>query len=308
PKHPRNMVVFSVNCDPDLFADKPDEPTVAKFEFNKVKKLIEAHPKIKGIYVDSVCGWVARTMDFRRDHFPYADYPLTYDDATGRPCIAGTIVMVEFLKGLGNLLHPGDRYVFPNLGTWKKHCWHYFVTDVVGLEGRAIDLPRLRYSRTMAYHKPTLRLDYIVLGTKETALATPEGLELFFKRCAVYGIHPSVGRYCDKVYEKRTGLYKKYLPVIRTLSAAGWEPVTHATSGEAILVERFGPKEGTVLFTVYNEGTEQTRATLSVDLPALGLKRIASAKELLTGATLDPANIALTLPPDGLGVVELRVE
>ncbi|MEW6355250.1 MAG: hypothetical protein AB1696_02915 [Planctomycetota bacterium] len=308
PKNPVNMVVFSVNCDPDLFADKPDEPTVARFEFEKVKKLTEENPKIKGIYVDSTCGWVARTMNFRRDHFAYTDYPLTYDGATGRPCIDGVVSMHEFLEELGRRLHAGDRYVFPNLGTWNKICWHYFVTDVVGLEGRTIEFPRLRYARTLAYQKPTLRLDYMILGTKETDLATHDGLELFFKRCAVYAIHPSVGRYCDKVYEKCSDLYKKYLPVIRTLGAAGWEPVTHATSGEGIVVERFGPKDGAVFFAVYNEGKEQTRAALVIDLSAIGLKRIASAKELLTDATLDPANITLALPPDGLGVIELKVE
>jgi len=206
-------------------------------------------------------------------------------------------------------LHPGNRYVFPNLGTWKKHCWHYFVTDVVGLEGRAIDLPRLRYSRTLAYQKPTLRLDYMVLGTRETALATREGLELFFKRCALYGIYPSVGRYCDKVYEKFPELYKTYMPVIRQLGAAGWEPVTHAASEDPeVEIERFGPRGGKLFLAVYNRSKETRQVRLTVDTDALGLKAVSAMTELLSGKGLPPAkHVALSLPGDGLQVLALSV-
>ena len=310
PKHPINMVVFSVNCDPDLFADDPARPTVGRIELANVQRLVDKHPRIGGIYVDSTSGWVTRTQNVRRDHLPYTDYPLTYDEANGRPCIDGRNSTFEFLRELGRVLHSGNRLVFPNLGCGRDVCWLYFVSDVVGLEGRALDLGTLRYCRTLAYQRPTLRLDYILLGTRETPLAKRQGLELFFKHCALYGIYPSIGRYCDKTYEQFGDLYRTYMPILRRLGTAGWEPVTHAASNDdAVAVERFGPKDGELLLALYNKSSKQERrARLSVDLGSLGLTRIVQATELVTGKTITVTGAACVLGPDELRVLAMKVE
>jgi len=309
PKNPINMIVFSVNCDPDLFADK-DVSTVGKFELAKVRRLLKEHPLIDGIYIDSGSGWVSRYLNFRRDHFPYVDVPLTYNPASGMAAIDGRFCVYEFLKALGDILHPSGRLVFPNLGCTYRVPWHYYVCDVCGLEGRAVDLRSMRYFRTMAYHKPALRLDYIVLLGRERPLATREGLETYFERCTSLGIYPSIGRYCDKTYKKFPDLYKTYMPILRQLGAAGWEPVTHARcSADGVAVERFGPRGGKLFFTIYNETDKPVRAGIEIDLQSLGLKKVTSAGELVRGGSV-PASpkIEIELPPEDLRVISLAVE
>ncbi len=97
--------VFSTNCDPDLMADE-GKLNVGRWTLDVVRRLINQEPRIGGIYVDSAAGWVARYLNVRRDHFPYADYPLTYVEETGELAIDGRFSVVEFLRGLGDLLHP----------------------------------------------------------------------------------------------------------------------------------------------------------------------------------------------------------
>lgn len=150
----------------------------------------------------------------------------------------------------------------------------------------------------------------IVLDAKETDLAQRKGFELCFRRGALYGVYPSVGRYCDRTYRDFSEVYKTYMPILRRLGAAGWEPVTHAGSGDKkIAIERFGPRNGEVLFALYNEGPEPREANLSVDLSALRLKRVLSTTELVGGGELPAAEKqVLSLRPDELKVVALKVE
>jgi hypothetical protein len=136
------------------------------------------------------------------------------------------------------------------------------------------------------------------------------GLELFFKRCALYGIYPSIGRYCDKTYEQFPDIYKTYIPILRKLGAAGWEPVTHAsTAADKIVIERFGPKDGSLFFTVYNESDREKQIVLSIDLPSLGVKKIAAASELVTHEEIKAGDkLSLSLRPDELKVLALNKE
>jgi hypothetical protein len=218
--------------------------------------------------------------------------------------------MVEFFRGLGGLLHPSNRLVFPNHGCGRNIPWHYFVCDVVGLEGRAVDIPSLRYFRTLSYQKPALRLDYMGLLGIETQLSTREGIEQYFKRCTLFGIYPSIGRRCEEAYQKFPDLYKTYMPILRRLGAAGWQPRTFAScSDEKILMERFGPKEGQLFFTVYNDSDAQLSPRIRLDVELLGISSIQNATELVTGKPL-PASpeLSLTISPEEVSVIALSVK
>jgi hypothetical protein len=306
PKNPINMVVFSTNPDPDLMADQ-DKLNVGKYTLDQISTMIAGEPRIGGIYVDSCAGWVARYLNLRRDHFAYADYPLTYEEETGRVGIMGATSVVEFLKGLGELLHREGRVVFPNISSGRRFCWYYFFCDVCGLEGRQHDLVSMAFFRSTAYHKPTLRLDYLGLLGTETALSTREGIEEYFKNCIAYGVYPSIGRRADEAYERFRGLFDAYMPPLRTIGAAGWEPVTLARleGGEGAVIERFGPAQGKVYFTVYNPTDEAIAPRATVDEATLGAG-VGPARDLVTGESL-ALDEPLNLQPGRLMAIEIEL-
>lgn len=90
--------------------------------------------------------------------------------------------------------------------------------------------------------------------------------------------------------------------------AAGWEPVTHArVDAEGVRVERFGPAEGTVYFTVLNEGVEPVSCHFRIDFAGLGVSEFAQMTELLSGKTGMGGRALLHLRPGDLLVFAQEV-
>ncbi|MCD6360022.1 MAG: hypothetical protein J7M38_04095, partial [Armatimonadetes bacterium] len=224
------------------------------------------------------------------------DFPLTYEDDTGRLAIDGRFSVVEFLRGLGEVLHPGGRVVFPNMSCSRRVAWYYFVSDVCGLEGRHHELPLLAFFRSMAHHKPALRLDYLEVMGHRTAISDAEGMEEYFRNCATYGVYPSIGRRCDEAYERYRDLFEAYMPALRAIGAAGWEPVTHARfeGAREVIVERFGPARGRLYLTVHNPGDQEVSGGLLVDAGALGVTGGKTARDLLSGETVQLDRMSLS--------------
>ncbi len=302
PDPPIYNVVFPVNPDPDL-------PSGAD-EMARIRTLAEM-PDVGAVYTDSGSAWSARYLNFRADHFPYADLPLTYDDETGRVAIFGKSPPVEHWRAMGEILHPVGKLIFPNLGHAMADPWSWFAVDICGCEQGSTHTQFLNYSRTLAYHKPVLFLGYLQLRGRDTFLAEREGFLNHVRRCALMGIMPSIAireGYLE-FYERDGDIYRLYIPIIKRLSAAGWEPVTHATvEAENVRVERFGPSEGMVFFTVLNEGAEAADCTLSMDLPALGGAGVGAVTELVTGEPLPSrSGIPLHLDAGELAVVAVEL-
>ena len=311
PKNPINMVVFSVNCNPNLFADT-DALTPAKDDLSRVTQRLATNPEIAGVYLDSMTGWSGRKLNFRRDHFRYETIPLTYDDVSGRVAIHGKFDGVQFLKGLGEVLHPTGRLVFQNLGHAPEYAWYWFYGDVCGCEGAFRGLSDAQYDffRASACQKPVLLLDYATVVGRSTGLDTRTGMEKYFKYATAYGFYPAIGRHCDKAYQDHKDLYDTYIPIIKRLSAAGWKPVTGArTSADGVRLERFGPHEGTMYLTVFNPTDKSKLADVTWQLDVLGWRNVRHVTSLLTGEAIDAGtSFALDLPPMGLEVLCVRSE
>src|SRR5581483_2122316 len=118
------------------------------------------------------------------------------------------------------------------------------------------------------------------------------------QRSLFYGIYPSMfsvnaadSPYWQNPnwYNRDRPLFKRYIPIIKRLSAAGWEPITYARSANpAVYVERFGPR----LFTMLNASRQPQETTLTIDLRALGLPAAPPrVTNLLTGAEV-PARLS----------------
>jgi len=214
---------------------------------------------------------------------------------------------VQFLKALGEVLHPTGRLVFQNLGHVPGYTWYWFYGDVCGCEGAFRGLSDEHYNlfRASACQKPVLLLDYPTVIGRSTGLDTRAGMEKYFKYATAYGFYPAVGRHCDKAYQEHKDLYDTYIPIIKQLSAAGWEPVTGATaSADGLRLERFGAREGTTYLTAFNSTDKPVLGAITFQLGVLGWQKVSRVTSLLSGDTLGTeATFGLELPPMGLEVV-----
>src|ERR1019366_10580077 len=108
--------------------------------------------------------------------------------------------------------------------------------------------------RTMSYRKP-----YLLLMNTNFDKFTAPMVEKYFNRSLFYAVYPSMFSadaathpYWEtpRWYNRDRPLFKKYIPVIKRLSAAGWEPIPYAHTGDAkVYVERYGNR----LFAVLND-------------------------------------------------------
>jgi hypothetical protein len=123
-------------------------------------------------------------------------------------------------------------------------------------------------------------------------------LPSFFSPNASTGVYWSR----PELYNRDRPLFKRYIPVIRRIAEAGWQPLTWAQSNdEAIWVERYG-NEQEAFFTVFNAGDQIKEAVVRVDLGRVLGGRAGKAELLLP----TPGPIALS--PSGEVRVRLEPE
>ena len=106
--------------------------------------------------------------------------------------------------------------------------------------------------------------------------------------------------------ERGRPFFKKYIPIIKQISQAGWQPVTYATTNlKTIRIERFG--EGKKLFfTIRNNGKIDSDCIVSFDLQALGLDKY-SAFEMISQQSLKVKshNIFIKVPAGRTKVIQI---
>jgi hypothetical protein len=307
PAKPIYNVVYSVNCSPSLFADRPEVPTVGRFELDAITAMLDGNAALDGVYLDSVSGWVSRMKNFRREHFPYVEHPLSYAAVTGQAAIPGWLHTYDFLVACRRLLTPRGKVVFPNVGRGLRLPFLYFASDVIGLESgllRGDYAERLPFYRSMAGRKPVLDMEYLEVHGKPTEFGDRTGFERFWKWCLLYGVQPSIGRSCVEAYDQFGDIYDRYRDALRAVGRAGWQPVTHGTVSAPGLIERFGAASDGLLFTVFNPDREQThRVTVAIDWAALGMETPEQLIDLLTGAPVNAVDPACELAPEEIVVL-----
>ncbi len=259
-----NSFTFPLNANPRLFEDS-DKTTIAKVLLAQVAEQHEAIPNLDGSYVDSLGAW-GSYLNYRHEHFAYAQTPLTYDPANGRPVISNRFALLEFLWSLRDYLHESGKLLFAN-GVHQNRRFHFFALDIMGVEGRGY----LEQKRVMAHQKPFLLLIYNIQDD-------PAQMEHYYHLCTFYGIYPSFANMrvytTPDAYAPVADLNNRFVPVLRAITGAGWQPITYARSSDAdVWLERWGPdEEGAVYLTVYNSAGDERRATLSIEAGNLGLE------------------------------------
>jgi hypothetical protein len=232
-----------------------------------------------GIYYDSIGGpWAGMQMqNFRRDHMPYVDVPLTFDHKSGKVTITHGFSAIKYARYCTGQAHEEGR---PTMGNADAGYFFPFMAPLLDMAGAGesyeyhVDFSDLREMRAQMDQKPLSFLNNNELKDPAKAEATMDALLL-------YACYPGATNVGQMIAERQ--LYRAYIPIYNALGAAGWNPVPYAhvngesdPAGTAAWCERFGSRQSGYFFTIRNPG-KAAELTLSLDLKALGLDKASFA-------------------------------
>ena len=251
-----------------------------------------------GIYIDSVAN-AQNLVNYDPKRIQNANYPLLFD-TRGRPVVLMLQNTLAFLLHLSEVVLAPHNGVLMGNGPYYPETQYRFapVFAVSGGEtfwfdpakGRDFtptDHALLSLHRVMAYQRPYLPLqDSDFFNWSYEMSSQYHQVELTFGMWPGYFSGDAADNtYFDNEtwYNRDRPLFRRYVPVLREINLAGWEPQTSAMVATAsppaksrVWVERFGPTaEGIVYFTVRNEGRPDLAKSLVlmvVDGTALGLE------------------------------------
>ena len=291
--------IFNLSADPDI-SEPPYTVNQATYEWNASSMATyTSYPGLDGEFLDSFSVW-ATVLDLRRSHFAAVDEPLTFQatepHALGVPTVFSTIKFARWLRGQ----LPAGKYLIANsmlMGApWGSDLMDFMGHEVnwVKYSGSGYDVvpesdERLSYNRAMSYQRPYGLLMNTNFNNMSYAL-----VERYMRICLFYGIYPSMfspnasqNNYFETpaLYQRDRPLFKKYIPLIRNINAAGWEPLTLASSDdEDVYLERFGDGTGRLFFTLRNTAAEARYVSVRLDRVGLGLSGQITVRSLLLGS------------------------
>ncbi len=273
----KKSVAFKSNPSPYLFADQ-DVPTIGKVSTRLLDEWIKQYPSVDGVIVDSLgANWPA-TPNYRRDHFAYAQYPLTFDPQ-GRLFLHNETSHYEWVRYEKEKLDAQGKFLFANgIYTYlTKVPEHYLAKDKDAKikVGRFFVSALLDGSTSEAGTRATTERVQdvrIMMGRKLGNLTnvdwqdSPEKVEQFYNRALAYGIFASNemkyggnGEYVEGVNEgipylnSKDGYYRYkdlsdwFLAQVTLLNKAGWHPETNATvtagGNDNVHLERFRQRQ-----------------------------------------------------------------
>jgi len=271
--------------------------------------------RLDGEYLDSLEGYVTANLNYRRDHFRYSTVPLSFATDTHQPALFKGLAVYEFTRWFAVDVHRLGKLTFAN-GVPYRFTFLCPWLDVLGTEtdwlagGKYQPAPDAQMSlwRSMAGAKP-----YLLLMNTDFDAFTADRVERYFQRSLFYGMWPGMFSHNaadnpywqnPKWYDRDRALFKKYLPLVKRVAEAGWQPVTLAAcDNPRIWVERFGAwSDARVYFTLFNDTAERQSGVLRLDS-----RRHAAGVEIVSGAALPQAEaIPVTLAPQAVAVFELR--
>jgi len=297
---------WPLNPDPDLTSPN-------SFELHRDYWIRHRLDETDGVYIDSVTafdgvgGWENR----RAEHLALSDSPLTFSWADGGPAQLAPQAQAELLEPIASEIRSGGRVMMFNLFPPAMR-FHAHNADVMGSEVTQLvesdALSRIR--RTLAGHRIVSNL--LQWGWDLPTYITYEEMEEFIRGQLFWGFYPAVSsaggpmnggapdRYFlhPELYERDRPLFQLYIPVVRALSSAGWEPITNATAIPMADTERFGDfSRGAVLLTVRGPEGAALEAEVTLDLTACGLSNECWPLETREIVTDQPLAIELLSDP-----------
>jgi hypothetical protein len=303
--------VWSMNSSPGVQGDVTDFKNKWNADLKEALYGKGRKGDLDGEYVDSSEGYVTAELDFRREHLAVAQAPLTFSADEFKPAVFRGLIAYEYVRAIAEDVHDMGKLMMAN-GTPGRLCWLAPWLDVLGTETdwnpggkwRPMSDEELLYRRVLCGPKP-----YCFLMNTDFTAFPHELVEKYMKRCLACGMFPgffsqnaSEGHYFSQpaLYNRDRGLFKKYVPLCRTVAEAGWQPITRARCEDPrVFVERFGEK----YLTVFNDSGRETEAVI-----ALADKASGKARELVGGADLPitDGKLTLSLKAEDVAVIVLE--
>ena len=274
---------------------------------------------LDGEYIDSSEGYVTDVCDYDRNHFAAATRPLVFD-RQHKPAIFRGLIAYEYARAMAEDVHRRGHLMMAN-STPVHLNWLVPLLDVAGTETNwkhdgnwsPMSLEELYYRRALMGKKP-----FCFLMNTDFAHFSYEDTERYMYRALAFGMFPgffsanaSTGHYFKNpdLYERDRPLFQKFMPVIREVAQAGWEPLTLARGeDDRFNVLRFGDGQ-TIYLTVYNEREERQSARIILDdrlLERWGNQPV-TIIDYLTKEEVPPdhADLSLTLDPGKTAVLKI---
>ncbi|MFA4016468.1 MAG: hypothetical protein RUDDFDWM_001578 [Candidatus Fervidibacterota bacterium] len=247
--------------------------------------------KYDGIALDSLGGYgEAIRVNYRREHFRYSRFPLSFSSLHYQPVQVAFFTTVEWLNELSKLLHPKGMVFMANCSWGTTPGWLTFSApyiDIFGAEHPFFADPD--FIRAIAYRKPCTDLPYKPRPEWEVAWHL------------LHGIFPGYGNDLQTL--------RNYAQLLQRLSSAGWEPITGArVDPPTVRLERFG-KDSEIYLVAHNTEEKQVKATIHLELDTLGLRNFTVSSSLGEQPTeLAKEKLMVSLPPKGTIAILLRQE
>ena len=312
----RNMywcdgIGWSVNTSPYLPGTNTDfyvRHGDGKFESRYRKDWTPENPRgIDGEFIDSSEPFQAHQMDYCRERFVYMKAPLCWCSTNAVPGIYKGMIAFENAQETMRRCRAIGRYVYAN-STPNRWCWMPPNMDAMCREVTWVkkdgswrpDESEIMMRRRMLCGGKS----YTLVMNCDYDLLTAERMEKYMNHSLAYGFFPGLfsaaahgkknkERYFRRpeLYERDRPLFKKYIPLIRTVAEAGWRPVNRLfpiDSSTGIFAEQFGDR----YVTLFNPSPAET----------LRLK-VPNVRELTTGTAVGGE---LVLPPETCRVLDFN--
>lgn len=290
-------VSINTNTDPDIRGYN-------RYDYicdNKIYPALKMN--VDGIYFDCLEWNWQYDLNYNYGQFEYTDYPLTFSSSLNKPkpVIWSYSSDYKFMRKIAQEMHEQGKYVMGNTFYWIP-----FSAGLLDIFGSELDwyskidfnMKRLQFLRAMADQKPAVFLLNVGLNDKAFTQAPFDGYKRYFEKMLFYGFFPSFFSedasnniyWADSVkYDQGRPFFKKYIPLIKEIAIAGWEPVTFArTNNENTKVERFGNKDSDyIYFTLYNMNANSVETTVTIDAKSLNINEVLSIEEMIDGEKLN---------------------
>ncbi|ALJ06294.1 hypothetical protein APS56_14630 [Pseudalgibacter alginicilyticus] len=306
-------VSITTNCDPDLEG-------VNRYQYVKQTEITPAiKMNVDGVYFDSMEWNWHHDLNYRKEHFKYTDYPLSFSKNVKRPAIWNFTSEFELMKKIAEEMHSQGKLVMGN-----GHGWNPFAASNLDLFGAELSwystgdhgTEALDFKRAISFQKPIVFLLNEGLNDKAFTDFPFKGYEIYFEKLLAYGFFPSFFStdassdpywMDDKKVENGRPFFKKYIPIIKQISGAGWEPVTHAVSNlESIRIERFGTANN-LYFTIRNNGNIDEKCSIILNQSELEIVDGFSALELINNQEITVKNnvLFIDIPANRTQVIKI---
>ncbi|MEN6303668.1 MAG: hypothetical protein ABFD96_13140, partial [Armatimonadia bacterium] len=311
--------MYAANADPDL-AQASKGPTTGSETMEAVDRAVAAYSKpgafLDGFYFDGVD---ERPLDnYATEQFQFAEAPLTFSKDTRRPILCGAFTSYKFVKRVAEKMWASKRLTMAN-GIPSQFPFSLYYLDLGGseqepsIEKEPVSGSYLAYARALMYHKPLVLLYKPRLEERFDRDLSPYLVD-YMNACLPYAAEPSLFMIFSNTdpsfyynfwerpdwYNKYRSIFVEYLPLVKRLAMAGWEPVTNARASDpSIVVERFGKAD--LHLVAYNPAREGAPLTFDLDVDRGSLPNGLSCAVNLVDGTVVPAT------PRPEGGVRLRL-